>query len=112
MRPVSFPVAIHYDDKDWVVTFASTREELRPLGEPGFIEEDSLRTAGGREFNWAFESASGLRFSLRWSEAMEYSVVVADPPEPSESALPSSPSGRRRARTPDERSSPRFAPWA
>ncbi|RKG48283.1 hypothetical protein D7X30_40895 [Corallococcus sp. AB011P] len=83
MRSVSFPVAIHYDDKDWVVTFASTREELRPLGEPGFIEEDSLRTAGGREFNWAFESASGLRFSLRWSEAMEYAVVVADPPDPS-----------------------------
>ncbi|CAM4137659.1 DUF7710 domain-containing protein [Corallococcus exiguus] len=83
MRPVSFPVATTYEDEDWVVTFASTREELRPLGEPGFIEEDSLRTAGGREFHWAFELESGLRFSLRWSEEMKYSVVVADPPDPS-----------------------------
>ncbi|NNB89060.1 hypothetical protein D7X99_13830 [Corallococcus sp. AB032C] len=83
MRPVSFPVAITYDDEDWVVTFAATREELRPLGEPGFIEEDSLCTAGGREFHWAFELEGGLRFMLRWSAAMKYSVVIADPPDPS-----------------------------
>lgn len=83
MRPVSFPVAISYDDEDWVVNFASTREDLWPLGEPGFIEEDSLRTAGGREFHWAFETEDGLRFIVRWSEAMEYSGVVANPPDPS-----------------------------
>ncbi|WP_240360958.1 DUF7710 domain-containing protein [Pyxidicoccus caerfyrddinensis] len=71
-----------YGHSGWVVEFPASRELLQVLGEPGFIEDDPTRTAGGRELFWAFEMEGGLRLVLLWGESMEYASVSADPPEP------------------------------
>jgi hypothetical protein len=82
MRRLRFPVVIPYGDTGWVVEFPASRELLQVLGEPGYIEDDPTRTAGGRELLWAFEMEGGLRLVLLWGESMEYASVSADPPEP------------------------------
>ena len=81
MRRLTFPTVMPYSQHECVVEFPATREVLSPLGEPGFIEDDSSRTAGGRELFWAFEMEDGLRLELVWYEPIQYAGVVADPPE-------------------------------
>jgi hypothetical protein len=81
MRRLSFPFVMPYGEYDWVVGFSATRETLAPLGAPAYIEEDSARTAGGREFYWAFEREDGLRFDVVWLESYRAADVRADPPD-------------------------------
>ncbi|HYO68437.1 MAG TPA: hypothetical protein VEU33_20380 [Archangium sp.] len=81
MRRLTFPTVMPYQQHECVVEFPATREVLSPLGEPGFIEDDASRTAGGRELCWAFEMEDGLRLGVVWSEPIQYAGVVADPPE-------------------------------
>ncbi|WP_420042712.1 DUF7710 domain-containing protein [Cystobacter fuscus] len=66
---------------DCLVWFQATREVLLPLGAPGYVEDDPSRTAGGREFFWAFETESGLRFQVTWDEPGTFALVQADPPD-------------------------------
>jgi hypothetical protein len=81
MRRLTFPIVMPYPLFDWVVEFGATREALRPLGEPGFIEGLEA-TPSDRAFFWAFETEGGLRFQVRWSETLQGASVTADPPAP------------------------------
>ncbi|MFY0569295.1 DUF7710 domain-containing protein [Archangium lansingense] len=82
MRRLTFPTVMPYGECEAVVWFPATRDVLSSLGEPVYIEEDSMRTAGGREWFWAYETEDGLRLLLVWAEPYGAVSVVADPPEP------------------------------
>ncbi|WNG59436.1 hypothetical protein F0U59_35535 [Archangium gephyra] len=75
MRRLTFPTVMPYRQYECVVEFPATREVLSPLGEPGFIEDDYTRTAGGRELCWAFEMEDGLRLGLVWYEPIQHAVL-------------------------------------
>ncbi|WNG47503.1 hypothetical protein F0U60_27825 [Archangium minus] len=82
MRRLRFPIVMPYlRSGDYLVSFPATRELLLPLGQPGYVEDDPTRTAGGRELFWAFEAENGLRFQVAWPELGEFALVAADPPD-------------------------------
>ncbi|AEI69191.1 DUF7710 domain-containing protein [Corallococcus macrosporus] len=81
MRRLGFPYVIPYSAGEHVVSFGATRAVLEPLGQPAYVDDDSSRTAGGREVFWAFEREDGLRFEVVWKEPYGVAAVHADPPD-------------------------------
>src|SRR5262249_34530278 len=78
--PLPFPVHMK---PYMVVRLRATREELRSaLGEPHFVETDSMRTFGGDEDNWAWELPSGQRVALVLRVPYGLAILHCDPPDP------------------------------
>ena len=75
----------------WIIgSFPATREALRSqMGDPHFVETDSLCTSGGEEDWWAFMSDEGQRLMICLHVPYEKTSIYADPPDhaAAESAL-------------------------